>query len=143
MKHPIPSTAADARRIYLRAYQEHRDEPIAVTMARVVTEALDLLAAQPWPGNIRELRNVLEQAALMTDEDLAEALLAVLDQLNTIRGQLLAYSWPAGGDVRDGRPIVRAAYPKGSGWPRSVPIVVEFSESMNEASIAPTTTTPS
>ncbi|MBL8341313.1 MAG: sigma 54-interacting transcriptional regulator [Rubrivivax sp.] len=34
----------------------------------VAPEALDLLAAQPWPGNIRELRNVLEQATLMTDE---------------------------------------------------------------------------
>jgi transcriptional regulator with PAS, ATPase and Fis domain len=31
-------------------------------------EALDLLAAQAWPGNIRELRNVLEQATLMTDD---------------------------------------------------------------------------
>jgi transcriptional regulator with PAS, ATPase and Fis domain len=31
-------------------------------------EALELLSAQPWPGNIRELRNVLEQAALMTDD---------------------------------------------------------------------------
>jgi transcriptional regulator with PAS, ATPase and Fis domain len=31
-------------------------------------DALDLLAAQPWPGNIRELRNVLEQATLMTDD---------------------------------------------------------------------------
>jgi DNA-binding NtrC family response regulator len=31
-------------------------------------EALDLLAHQPWPGNIRELRNVLEQATLMTDD---------------------------------------------------------------------------
>ena len=31
-------------------------------------EALDLLAAQRWPGNIRELRNVLEQATLMTDD---------------------------------------------------------------------------
>ena len=31
-------------------------------------EALDALAGQAWPGNIRELRNVLEQAALMTDE---------------------------------------------------------------------------
>jgi transcriptional regulator with PAS, ATPase and Fis domain len=30
-------------------------------------EALDLLAAHRWPGNIRELRNVLEQATLMTD----------------------------------------------------------------------------
>ncbi|TDP59748.1 sigma-54 interaction domain-containing protein [Roseateles toxinivorans] len=31
-------------------------------------EALALLAAQPWPGNIRELRNVLEQASMMSDE---------------------------------------------------------------------------
>jgi len=31
-------------------------------------DAADLLSAQPWPGNIRELRNVLEQAALMTDD---------------------------------------------------------------------------
>ncbi|RQP23120.1 sigma-54 interaction domain-containing protein [Piscinibacter terrae] len=31
-------------------------------------DALDLLAVQAWPGNIRELRNVLEQATLMTDD---------------------------------------------------------------------------
>jgi len=31
-------------------------------------DALELLAAQSWPGNIRELRNVLEQATLMTDD---------------------------------------------------------------------------
>jgi len=31
-------------------------------------DALELLARQPWPGNIRELRNVLEQASLMTDD---------------------------------------------------------------------------
>jgi transcriptional regulator with PAS, ATPase and Fis domain len=31
-------------------------------------EALALLAARDWPGNIRELRNTLEQAALMTDD---------------------------------------------------------------------------
>ncbi|MFN9747477.1 MAG: sigma-54 interaction domain-containing protein [Betaproteobacteria bacterium] len=31
-------------------------------------EALALLARRPWPGNIRELRNVLEQAALMPDD---------------------------------------------------------------------------
>jgi len=32
------------------------------------SDALDLLAGYPWPGNIRELRNVLEQASLMTDD---------------------------------------------------------------------------
>jgi transcriptional regulator with PAS, ATPase and Fis domain len=30
--------------------------------------ALDTLAQHAWPGNIRELRNVLEQATLMTDD---------------------------------------------------------------------------
>jgi len=32
------------------------------------TSALDWLARQPWPGNIRELRNVLEQTSLMSDD---------------------------------------------------------------------------
>jgi DNA-binding NtrC family response regulator len=31
-------------------------------------DALEHLAGRPWPGNIRELRNVLEQATLMTDD---------------------------------------------------------------------------
>jgi transcriptional regulator with PAS, ATPase and Fis domain len=31
-------------------------------------DALDMLARHAWPGNIRELRNVLEQATLMTDD---------------------------------------------------------------------------
>jgi transcriptional regulator with PAS, ATPase and Fis domain len=35
-------------------------------------EALEWLAARPWPGNIRELRNVLEQATLMTDDAVLE-----------------------------------------------------------------------
>ena len=34
----------------------------------LTAEALDLLARHDWPGNIRELRNVLEQATLMTDD---------------------------------------------------------------------------
>jgi len=48
---------------------------------------------------------------------------------------------PIGGDVRSGRPKVRAAYPRDGGWPAAVPIVVEFSESVNERSILPTTAT--
>jgi DNA-binding NtrC family response regulator len=31
-------------------------------------ESLEMLTQQRWPGNIRELRNVLEQASLMTDD---------------------------------------------------------------------------
>lgn len=48
---------------------------------------------------------------------------------------------PVGGSAVDGRPKVRATYPDGAGWPTTVPIVVEFSESVNEASIVPTTPT--
>ena len=36
-------------------------------------DAFDLLARHPWPGNIRELRNALEQATLMTDDLLLTA----------------------------------------------------------------------
>jgi len=34
----------------------------------LTADALELLARHDWPGNIRELRNVLEQASLMTDD---------------------------------------------------------------------------
>ena len=36
-------------------------------------DALDVLARQRWPGNIRELRNALEQVTLMTDDMLLTA----------------------------------------------------------------------
>jgi transcriptional regulator with PAS, ATPase and Fis domain len=36
-------------------------------------DALEWLASRPWPGNIRELRNTLEQAALMTDDRVLHA----------------------------------------------------------------------
>ena len=50
---------------------------------------------------------------------------------------------PVGGDVRDGRPKVKAAFPSGGGWPTVVPIVIEFNESINEAFIEPSTPTGS
>ncbi len=33
-------------------------------------EVLDIFMSHTWPGNIRELRNVLERAAIMTEKDL-------------------------------------------------------------------------
>ncbi|MFP3541762.1 AAA family ATPase, partial [Pseudomonas sp. SIMBA_044] len=36
-------------------------------------EALELLGQHAWPGNIRELRNVLERAALLSDDLLLDA----------------------------------------------------------------------
>lgn len=44
---------------------------------------------------------------------------------------------PAQGRIVDGRPRVEDAFPKGSGWPVTVPVVVVFSESIARSSIEP------
>src|SRR4051812_2276474 len=41
----------------------------ALSPRSLAADALAWLARQRWPGNIRELRNVLEQSLLMTDDD--------------------------------------------------------------------------
>lgn len=56
-------------------------------------------------------------------------------------GESTIQAVPAGGDAREGRPKVKAALPADGGWPTSVPIVVEFTESINESSILPSTPT--
>ena len=39
---------------------------------RLADEAREALLAHPWPGNIRELRNVLESAAILSDDGVIE-----------------------------------------------------------------------
>jgi transcriptional regulator with PAS, ATPase and Fis domain len=69
---PIRLPALRERLSDLEALVEALSEDIArrsgLPHKSLAADALDLLAAQPWPGNIRELRNVLEQASLMTDD---------------------------------------------------------------------------
>ncbi len=64
---PLRERTAD-----LEALVESLTEDIArrsgLPARSVSAEALALLARAGWPGNIRELRNTLEQAALMTDD---------------------------------------------------------------------------
>ena len=52
----------------------------------VTAQALALLAAQPWRGNIRELRNVLEQASMRSDSRSIDAaqIEAVLREAGTV-----------------------------------------------------------
>lgn len=63
---PLRERVAD-----LDALAEHLLDDIArrshLPHKSLSAEALTALAQHPWPGNARELRNVLEQAALMSD----------------------------------------------------------------------------
>ncbi|MDL5031601.1 sigma 54-interacting transcriptional regulator [Pelomonas sp. APW6] len=60
-------------------------------------DALELLMRQDWPGNIRELRNVLEQACLMGDEMLLQAA-QLAPYLKHAASAAPRLGGPAGGD---------------------------------------------
>jgi DNA-binding NtrC family response regulator len=66
--------------------------------SRVATDALAKLAAYSWPGNIRELENVLARAALLADGDEIKAA-----DLPPLEGAPAEAS--ASGDVGDGRTL--------------------------------------
>jgi two-component system response regulator AtoC len=62
-------------RHFLRLYSPEGEEPL-----RISAEALELLRRYPWPGNIRELRSVIQRGQILcqnneiTPEDLPEAI---------------------------------------------------------------------
>ncbi|MFN4359962.1 MAG: sigma-54 interaction domain-containing protein [Hylemonella sp.] len=68
---PIRVPPLRERRADLPALVEALGEDIAqrsgLPQPEYTADALDLLAAQRWRGNVRELRNVLEQASLLGD----------------------------------------------------------------------------
>ncbi|MEP7102107.1 MAG: sigma 54-interacting transcriptional regulator [Burkholderiales bacterium] len=74
---PIRLPALRERLADLEALVDTLSEDIArrsgLAHKTLSADALDLLAHQRWPGNIRELRNALEQASLMTDDLLLTA----------------------------------------------------------------------
>lgn len=49
---------------FLELFSKEYDRPVR----RISTPAIDLLLQYHWPGNIRELKNVLERAVLVCDE---------------------------------------------------------------------------
>ncbi|MES3014456.1 MAG: helix-turn-helix domain-containing protein, partial [Pseudomonadota bacterium] len=74
---PIRLPALRERLADLEALVDTLSEDIArrsgLAHKTLSADALDLLAHHRWPGNIRELRNALEQASLMTDDLLLTA----------------------------------------------------------------------
>ena len=47
----------------------HANRRLGTTIRGVHPHAMALLMAWPWPGNIRELQNVIEQSAVMSEDD--------------------------------------------------------------------------
>ena len=74
---PIALPPLRARRDDIEALAEALLDDIArrsgLPVRSLAPDALEALCAHGWPGNIRELRNVLEQAVLMHDELLLHA----------------------------------------------------------------------
>ena len=70
---PLEVPALRDRREDVRLLAEHLLVDIAADLGRaslaLMPDAVDALAAHSWPGNIRELRNVLERACLLSDRD--------------------------------------------------------------------------
>jgi len=48
-------------------FLERHRERLGVRVETVAPEAMEALLAYPWPGNIRELENLLERVAVLTD----------------------------------------------------------------------------
>jgi DNA-binding NtrC family response regulator len=69
---PLRVPALRERRDDIELLVEALSEDIArrsgMPLRTLGADAIALLQQQPWPGNIRELRNVLEQASMMSDE---------------------------------------------------------------------------
>ena len=87
----------------------------------VTAEALDLLARQPWPGNIRELRNVLEQATLMTDDaQLTPAHFGPALSLSGLSERTAAAPMPASAPRR--APVFAAPPPAAAAPPGALPM---------------------
>jgi DNA-binding NtrC family response regulator len=51
---------------------------IGRTPLEITSEGLSVLQGQSWPGNIRELRNVIKRAAVMTDEEISASILKTI-----------------------------------------------------------------
>ena len=96
---PVRLPALRERLADVEALAEHLLENIAertgMPQRELAPSAIGALAAHPWPGNIRELRNVLEQAAMLTDNPrlAAEDFARVLPALAGVRA-------PASGALR-------------------------------------------
>jgi len=74
------------------------NERLKKQVAGVEPEALDLLSAYPWPGNIRELENVMERSVLFCDAQKLRVEDLPAEQRGSVASMIPPASDAAGGD---------------------------------------------
>ena len=55
--------------LLVESFREKFNQKFGKTITRVLPEAIDLLCAQEWRGNVRELENVMERAVALASSD--------------------------------------------------------------------------
>jgi transcriptional regulator with PAS, ATPase and Fis domain len=55
--------------LFVLSFIDYFNRDMGKNIAGISPEGLDALKAHDWPGNIRELRNVIERAAVFCSED--------------------------------------------------------------------------
>jgi DNA-binding NtrC family response regulator len=58
--------------LFTLAFIDYFNRDMGKSIAGISPEAMNALKAHDWPGNIRELRNVIERAAVFCSEDQIE-----------------------------------------------------------------------
>ena len=66
----------------IRHFLERKAKELNLPTKQFATDALDLLLARHWPGNVCELENVIERALVLSPDDL----LTVADLRHTLAG---------------------------------------------------------
>ncbi len=65
---PLAERASDIP-LFGASFLDHFNRELGKNIAGISPAVLDALSAHSWPGNIRELRNAIERAAVFCDED--------------------------------------------------------------------------
>jgi two-component system, NtrC family, response regulator AtoC len=72
---PLPPLRAHGSDVplLLRYYMDQFNREFRKNVQGVASDAMSALETYPWPGNIRELRNAVERAMLLTEQDTLQA----------------------------------------------------------------------
>jgi transcriptional regulator with PAS, ATPase and Fis domain len=65
---PLRDRPGDTARL-VRHFAQLFADRLGRPSARIENEAVDLLAAQPWPGNVRQLQNFLERLVVLSGDE--------------------------------------------------------------------------